>query len=223
MKKKLVPLIGIGLCVLVFVSNLLTTRAHEQVAGTPAQKNDIKISSALAESRDDVLNRCAEEFIASFPDHSKAEYDPDTKLFLLYFWGDDMDNVARQAMAGEEASLSSWGEILSGLAELSAAVQHECDAAGYDDISVGVHFLNPSNLKNSLATASRGVVIYDVVSDSSAESVPVRYIVNISSSVFHLPDCPHAQNLSDGNRAVFTGDRADLIAQGYRPCGSCNP
>lgn len=45
MKKKLLPLIGIGLCVLVFVSNMLSTRAHEQVAGTPAQKNDIKISS----------------------------------------------------------------------------------------------------------------------------------------------------------------------------------
>ena len=49
------------------------------------------------------------------------------------------------------------------------------------------------------------------------------YILNTSSHKFHLPDCAGAASMSDANRQEYTGSREDLIAQGYSPCGQCNP
>ena len=29
--------------------------------------------------------------------------------------------------------------------------------------------------------------------------------------------------MSESNKETYTGSREDLIAQGYEPCGQCNP
>ncbi len=49
------------------------------------------------------------------------------------------------------------------------------------------------------------------------------YILNNNSMKFHYPDCSGAANISEKNRQEYTGSREDLIAEGYEPCGSCNP
>lgn len=49
------------------------------------------------------------------------------------------------------------------------------------------------------------------------------YVVNLSSEKFHEATCGSAEKLSDDNRMEFFGNREDLIAQGYEPCGSCKP
>lgn len=49
------------------------------------------------------------------------------------------------------------------------------------------------------------------------------YVLNTSSRKFHLPDCPGIGQISEKNRGEFTGTRAELVAQGYAPCGSCKP
>ena len=49
------------------------------------------------------------------------------------------------------------------------------------------------------------------------------YILNTSSMKFHDPDCSGAASIKEDNRQTYTGDREDLIAQGYAPCGQCNP
>ena len=49
------------------------------------------------------------------------------------------------------------------------------------------------------------------------------YILNKSSKKFHLEDCASAQKIKKENREKFTGNRSDLIAQGYDPCKKCNP
>jgi DNA-entry nuclease len=40
---------------------------------------------------------------------------------------------------------------------------------------------------------------------------------------FHAPSCSGVATMNEANKAVFTGDREDLIAQGYSPCGQCQP
>lgn len=57
--------------------------------------------------------------------------------------------------------------------------------------------------------------------DDSADSA--AYIVNTGSGKFHLPNCPSAAEISDGNRLEFTGSRETLIDRGYTPCGRCRP
>lgn len=56
---------------------------------------------------------------------------------------------------------------------------------------------------------------------SSAQSQ--TYVLNTSSKKFHLPTCDSAAKISDANRSEQQAERSDLIAQGYEPCGRCNP
>ena len=73
-----------------------------------------------------------------------------------------------------------------------------------------------------------GVVFdYATGENAAAEETPAEgtatYILNTSSQKFHLPDCGNAQTISDPNRVIYTGHRDDLIAEGYTPCGNCDP
>ena len=55
------------------------------------------------------------------------------------------------------------------------------------------------------------------------ESSGTTYILNTNSKKFHYPTCSSAEAISEKNRGEYTGDREDLIAQGYSPCGRCDP
>lgn len=55
--------------------------------------------------------------------------------------------------------------------------------------------------------------------DSTIET----YILNTKSMKFHYPTCGSASSISESNRREYTGDRYDLIQDGYSPCGSCKP
>ena len=63
--------------------------------------------------------------------------------------------------------------------------------------------------------------------DSAASDVSsgdgATYILNTSSHKFHLPDCAGVTTMSESNKETYTGSRQDLIDQGYKPCGQCNP
>ena len=50
-----------------------------------------------------------------------------------------------------------------------------------------------------------------------------EYVLNTSSHKFHLPDCPAVDTMSEQNKEEYFGTREDLIVQGYKSCGSCNP
>ena len=84
----------------------------------------------------------------------------------------------------------------------------------------GVTALDPVHgvdLMRDIVAAQR-----EAAAAESSSSV-MSYVVNTDSQVFHLPGCSSAGNISASNRASFTGDRADLIRQGYRPCQICDP
>lgn len=55
------------------------------------------------------------------------------------------------------------------------------------------------------------------------QSGETTYILNTNSHKFHDPDCSSVSGMSTANRQEYTGSREDLIAQGYTPCGQCNP
>lgn len=56
-----------------------------------------------------------------------------------------------------------------------------------------------------------------------ADSAPKTYIINTNSHKFHEPSCKLADDIKDTNKSTFSGNRYDLIKQGYEPCKSCNP
>ncbi len=60
-------------------------------------------------------------------------------------------------------------------------------------------------------------------SETSASDTEGTYILNTNSMKFHRPDCEGVSEISERNKQEYTGSRSDLIAQGYSPCGTCNP
>lgn len=60
--------------------------------------------------------------------------------------------------------------------------------------------------------------------EPEASEADVRdYVLNTNSKKFHKPTCDSVKKMKPKNRKDYTGTRDDLIAQGYEPCGSCNP
>ena len=56
------------------------------------------------------------------------------------------------------------------------------------------------------------------VSPSGAE-----FILNTNTKKFHKSDCGQANSINKDNKKTFTGDRQELIDDGYVPAGCCDP
>ena len=50
-----------------------------------------------------------------------------------------------------------------------------------------------------------------------------NYVLNTNTKKFHFPGCSSVNQMSAKNRKYIESTREDLIAQGYSPCGKCNP
>lgn len=49
------------------------------------------------------------------------------------------------------------------------------------------------------------------------------YVLNTNSKRFHIPSCDSITRMDEKNKKDYQGDRNELIAFGYKPCGTCNP
>lgn len=49
------------------------------------------------------------------------------------------------------------------------------------------------------------------------------YILNTNTKKFHYPSCSSVGQMKESNKQEFTGNRDDVISQGYDPCKKCNP
>ncbi len=49
------------------------------------------------------------------------------------------------------------------------------------------------------------------------------YICNTNTMKFHLESCQSVQNMKKENKQEVFTNREELINQGYKPCGTCNP
>ncbi len=53
--------------------------------------------------------------------------------------------------------------------------------------------------------------------------VVVTFVLNTQSKKFHLPTCRYATSIKEENRQEYGGNRESLLADGYSPCGTCDP
>ena len=58
---------------------------------------------------------------------------------------------------------------------------------------------------------------------SNPVPVGTDYILNINTHKFHYPSCSSVKQMSEKNKQAYNGNRADVIAMGYDPCGRCHP
>lgn len=59
--------------------------------------------------------------------------------------------------------------------------------------------------------------------ESSNAAQTQSYVLNTNTKKFHKPSCSSVSKMSAKNRSDVEDTRDDLIAQGYSPCGNCNP
>ena len=50
-----------------------------------------------------------------------------------------------------------------------------------------------------------------------------NYVLNTSTHKFHRPTCSYVSGIAAENRCDVSGNRNDIINQGYTPCKKCNP
>lgn len=58
---------------------------------------------------------------------------------------------------------------------------------------------------------------------TTTETVGINYVINRNTGKFHYPDCSSVDQMAEHNKKEYTGDRDDLISQGYEPCKRCDP
>ncbi len=51
----------------------------------------------------------------------------------------------------------------------------------------------------------------------------VTYVANTNTKKFHIPGCSSVTDMKESNKRYFTGNREELIEQGYEPCKRCKP
>ena len=59
--------------------------------------------------------------------------------------------------------------------------------------------------------------------EASNGETPCKYIGNINTKKFHYPSCSSVKQMKEKNKVVLNCTRSDILAQGFAPCGRCNP
>ncbi len=55
------------------------------------------------------------------------------------------------------------------------------------------------------------------------EQEDFAYVCNTSTMKFHYPECDSVAKMKEKNRLYTNLSREELLAEGYKPCGSCHP
>ena len=58
---------------------------------------------------------------------------------------------------------------------------------------------------------------------NSESNIEATYILNTNSKKFHSPSCSSVNKVAEKNKQEYSGNKNDLIAQGYSACGICKP
>ncbi len=61
------------------------------------------------------------------------------------------------------------------------------------------------------------------VQTNSVDNEINGYVLNTSSKKFHLSSCDSVETIADKNKLISDKSREELIEEGYKPCGKCNP
>ena len=85
--------------------------------------------------------------------------------------------------------------------------------------------INYANGESSSSTYQETIPSQQAVTNppQSQNNVEHTYILNTNTKKFHLPSCSSVNQMKESNKQTYTGNRDDLISQGYDPCKKCNP
>lgn len=79
---------------------------------------------------------------------------------------------------------------------------------------------------NTQSNSSGGTVIIPPTSGNTTSGTTATkgdYVLNKNTKKFHRPTCSSVKQMKESNRKDYSGNRDDLISQGYTACKNCNP
>lgn len=84
----------------------------------------------------------------------------------------------------------------------------------------------PQSKTETTITASQSSSHYSSAqkNDRIIKNVPPgKYILNTNTKKFHKPSCSSVQQMDESHMKGVDKSRDQIIADGYSPCGRCNP
>lgn len=109
--------------------------------------------------------------------------------------------------------------IASGLQMEALSIEDDGDGICFN---VYIYNVQPG-IEIDYATGESRQVKQSTSAGSSDEQKTVTYVLNTNSKKFHDPDCGSVSEMSESNKQYYSGNRSDLVKQGYEPCGNCRP
>ena len=70
------------------------------------------------------------------------------------------------------------------------------------------------------STITKGDAVFDQTVEVETES---KWVLNTSSKKIHCPDCSSVATIGNKNKSESNKSIAELTAEGYTPCGICDP
>lgn len=237
MKKNIVPILGITVLVLLILTN--AGRGQSSSRRDPAPALPEITSATQPMTVDEIHARFKRVFDQTMPGQYAMAVDKDAGTITVDQWSEGMDATVPNMALVNRDQLKKWNSSLENLRSLGEDMQTQVSNHGHPELSVVWRLVNCDDLGQVFAVVERGVLTYDVVADTPpGETVPDpnsrvaptdtvselgTYVVNTGTRHFHRESCTYAVQIASYNRAVFTGDRVDLIAQGFTPCAWCDP
>ena len=78
-----------------------------------------------------------------------------------------------------------------------------------------------ANLKKTVTTSEK--LTEKVSAASNIDEERVIYVLNIKSKVFHHPWCGYADRIDEENRDTVNATKNEMLQNGYKSCGRCEP
>lgn len=235
---RLTPAVGI---VVVLLSVFFYARQAEQRQQDrqPSPALPVITSETQPMTVDEIHARLLRVLEGSMPGNYMLTVDKDARTITVDTWVDDTGADVPNAALHYSEYLAKWNDLVKGYVSVCGDLQEQVSNHGHPEFTVITRMVNCDDYGQIFAVAERGELVYDVVADTppgcevpdpkkripptNTDSVLGTYVVNGNSKIFHTESCRYAPQISATWRYTFTGDRLDLIAQGFAPCGVCCP
>ena len=79
------------------------------------------------------------------------------------------------------------------------------------------------NGSNNTTSSSKPTTSVEENTNTNDNTGSTKYVLNTNTKKFHYPSCGSAGRIAAKNYAESNQSRDSLIAQGYSPCGNCDP
>lgn len=149
------------------------------------------------------------------------DYVEDTGNHVLYRVTPEFEGaeLVCRGVQMEALSVEDGGESIS----FNVFIPNEQDGVGIDYLTGYSWIAGDNGDASSAATEGSAGASQEAQGQTSEADDEFSYILNTRSMRFHLPSCDSVPTISAKNKAGSNETREELIAQGYKPCGSCQP